>query len=482
MIKKSIGFLLCLFMFFSVSAKVFAENSYTFEKIGGYSVLTGKVTKLSKDRMQLSKISDELWSDNIGQNNADNVILDTRDFQDTEFSHGEIIKVYFITCMIDYKSEIDEGEYAFELLAYQKNDKQISVEHMANFLEKIKIFNGYEDGELHLDRNITRAEFTALMVKIHRDYNDKYISDTIKHETALPFKDVPQDHWARAYIEYAYTNGMIHGKSSDTFSPDENITIRDCIVALLSANAKSQNQHQRLLDTAKILGGYPDGYLKIAKENELITNQLPDKIATRGDVAEILYNIYNHETNLTYITAGKPVIYLYPQKETDVNVKVSFEGDFTITYPEYEDSWAVTARPDGTLISETTEYPYLFWEGNVMNYSPKFDEGFLVSRKETVSFLEEKLKILGLNEKEQADFITYWAPQLIKNDYNIIKFDTEEYATRVSLNIEPKPDSMIRVFMIYKAANKNESIKKQELNGVERKGFVAVEWGGGEKL
>ncbi|MDD4844492.1 MAG: S-layer homology domain-containing protein [Anaerotignum sp.] len=480
MMKKFIGFLLSFCLLFSVSTTVFAANSYTLEKIKNtYSVLTGEVTKISEDRIKLSKISDALWSDIKGAQKADYIILDTTGFENTKFCDGDIIRAYFITnFMVDYRSEIDVDDYAFELLAYQRNDQEISVEEMAEFLEGIGVLNGYEDGELHLERNITRAEFTSIMMKIFGVWGYNYETKIALEGTTFPFKDVPKDHWARESIIYAFANGMISGKSGDTFAPDENITIRDCIVVLLKANTKYEDQRQLLLDVVKTLGGYPDGYLKIAKENGLITDQLPDKIATRGEVAKILYNAYNHEANMTYLTAAKPVIYLYPQKDTDATVEVSFDGDFTFTYPEYKDSWAVTARPDGTLISGTTEYPYLFWEGKVMNYSPKFDEGFLVSKKETVSFLEEKLERLGLNEKERADFITYWAPQLIKNDYNIIKFDTEEYASKVSLNITPQPDSMIRVFMVYKAANGNESIKKQELNSVERNGFVAVEWGG----
>lgn len=479
MTKKFVCFWLCLSLLFSASATVFAEEAFKFEKIQGYSILTGEITEISNGRIKLSKISDDLWSDDIGDGSADYIILDTTKFEDTEFCDGEVIKVYFWTYMKDYRSKIDVGDYAFELLAYQHNNRQTSVDEKAKFLEEIGVLNGYEDGKLHLDRNITRAEFTALMVKIYHYSDYKFMCRTKGNdETVLPFKDVPKDYWARDYIEYAYSKGVVNGKNRDTFAPNESITIRDCIVILLNSSIKNEEQKRLLLNSVKALGGYPDGYLKIAKENELITDQLCDQIASRGEVAAILYNIYNHDTNFSYITAGKPVIYLYPQKETDVNVKVTFDGNFTFTYPEYNNGWTVTAKSDGTLISGTTEYPYLFWEGKVINYSPKFDEGFLVSRKETVSFLEGKLKILGLNEKERADFITYWAPQLIKNEYNIIKFDTEEYASKVSLNIEPQPDSMIRVFMIFKAANGTEKIKKQKLDEVQREGFIAVEWGG----
>lgn len=480
MFKKLIGFLLCLCLIFSTSVMAFCENTYTIKKIENeYCVLTGKVTKISEGRIKLSKISDELWSDNIFyQNEKTNyIILDTTNFEGTEFCDGDVIRAYFESCSIDYRTQID---YAFKLRGYEEDSvQQISVDEKANFLQEMGVLNGDEYGNLNLERNITRAEFTTLMVKIYNRYDYMHMSEyQFNSEESFPFKDVPEDHWARDYIEYAYSNGIINGKDKNTFAPDKNITIRDCIVVLLNANAEEEYQRQYLLDTAKELGGYPDGYIKIAKENGLISDELPEKIASRGDVVTILYNVYYTKAKFEYITAGKPVIYLYPQKETDVNVEVSFNGDFTFTYPEYNDGWTVTARPDGTLVSGTTEYPYLFWEGKVMKYTPKFDKGFLVSRKETVSFLEEKLEILGLNAKERADFITYWAPQLIKNDFNIIKFDTAEYDSKVSLNIEPKPDSIIRVFMIYKVADGNENIKKQELSRVQRKGFVAVEWGG----
>ncbi len=480
MIKKFIGALLCLSLLFSASVTAFGESSYTFKKIENeYCVLTGKVTKISAGRIKLTKISDELWSDNIGYKNkkVDDITLDTTNFEDKEFCDGDVIRAYFESCSLDYSREIDN--YAFKLRGYEDHVQQISVNEKANFLQQIGVLNGDEFGNLYLERNITRAEFTTLMVKIYNRYEYMHMSEyPSDSEVLFPFKDVPEDHWARKYIEYAYSNGIINGKDKNTFAPDKNITIRDCIVVLLNANAEEGYQRQHLLDTAKELGGYPDGYIKIAKENELIIDELPEKIASRGDIVTILYNVYYTKANFEYITAGKPVIYLYPQKETNVNVEVYFNGDFTFTYPEYNHGWTVTAKPDGTLVSDITEYPYLFWEGKVMNYMPKFDEGFLVSRKETVSFLEEKLEILGLNEKERADFITYWAPQLIKNNFNIIKFDTKEYASKVSLNIEPQPDSVIRVFMVYKVADETESIKKQELDRVERKGFVAVEWGG----
>ena len=60
-------------------------------------------------------------------------------------------------------------------------------------------------------------------------------------------------------------------------------------------------------------------------------------------------------------TAAKPVIYLYPEEVTEVLAQLDYNGELTVTYPAYEDGWAVTAHPDGTLVdAEGKEYSYLF--------------------------------------------------------------------------------------------------------------------------
>ena len=47
--------------------------------------------------------------------------------------------------------------------------------------------------------------------------------------------------------------------------------------------------------------------------------------------------------------ALKPVIYLYPEEETDVSVTLAYDGTLTCTYPNYKTGWHVSAKPDGTL-------------------------------------------------------------------------------------------------------------------------------------
>ena len=73
----------------------------------------------------------------------------------------------------------------------------------------------------------------------------------------------------------------------------------------------------------------------------------------------------------------KPIIYLYPTEENEVNVSLGYKDKITTSYPKYEDGWKVLAK-------------------------------------------------LGLTERESEEFIIYWLPKLEKNKYNYIRFATKE--------------------------------------------------------
>ena len=179
------------------------------------------------------------------------------------------------------------------------------------------------------------------------------------------------------------------------------------------------------------------------------------------------------------LTASKPVIYLYPEEETAVSVQLTYEGKLTAAYPAYGDGWEVTARPDGTLFSDGKEYSYLFWEG-VSDTEYDFSQGFVVPGEETAEFLQEKLALLGLTAREYNEFIVYWLPKMQENPYNLISFQSERYTDIAKLDIDPTPDSVLRVFMAWKPLSKPQTIEPQTFTPFARDGFTVVEWGGCE--
>ena len=182
----------------------------------------------------------------------------------------------------------------------------------------------------------------------------------------------------------------------------------------------------------------------------------------------------------------KPVIYLYPEEETEVNVTLDLDFDLATTYPQYNSGWNVTAFPDGRLINaaDGRSYDYLFWEGKTQMVFGNFDKAICVKGEDTVEFLEAYLTAAGLNDSEIDDFISFWLPKMECNEYNLISFPTEEYAESARLNVSPAPDTEIRVFMVFKALDEEIAIPEgHELTMPEtqaREGFTVVEWGGSE--
>jgi len=210
--------------------------------------------------------------------------------------------------------------------------------------------------------------------------------------------------------------------------------------------------------------------LIVSVRSGMFTNQLQNVTCTifRGECFPVM---------------KKPIIYLYPIKEEEVNVKLDYQGKIIADYPKYDEStngWNVTAYPDGHLInkSDGKEYSYLFWEGkSSANINWDLSKGFVVKGEDTREFLSQTLSKMGLTPKEYNEFIVYWYPLMKDNPYNLIHFAGREYTDTAPLNITPKPDSMLRVFMVYKALQDKIDITPQDIGSFERKGFSVVEWG-----
>ena len=181
-----------------------------------------------------------------------------------------------------------------------------------------------------------------------------------------------------------------------------------------------------------------------------------------------------------YAVPEKPVIYLYPEVPTACDLRVIFDGELTFTYPEHGvQGWQdFVAYPDGTLVfPDGKEYYCLFWEGQC-NTEYDFSKGFCVKGEDTAAFLEWALAEQGLDAREANEFIIYWLPRMQNNQYNLISFQTEVYTDSAALEINPAPDSLLRVFMAYKALDEAVEIEPHTFEPFERKGFCVVEWGG----
>lgn len=178
---------------------------------------------------------------------------------------------------------------------------------------------------------------------------------------------------------------------------------------------------------------------------------------------------------------GKPVIYLYPEKTTQIDVHLAPQGGFTKTEPAYNGGWHVVAQPDGTLtnLADGLTYPYLFWEGRGGLYSAP-NRYWVVARADVHTFLVSTLAKLGLNEQETADFMEFWEPRMQAAPFYKIGFHGTNVMDQIApMTLSQTPDTVLRILMDYSELSapipQNPPMLPQT---PVRNGFTVIEWGG----
>lgn len=190
------------------------------------------------------------------------------------------------------------------------------------------------------------------------------------------------------------------------------------------------------------------------------------------------------DARVPYWCDAKPVIYLYPEKPTNVSVKVTVPGKITVSIPQYEaeTGWQnILAYPDGTLIYQGKKYSELFYETLQEKATPP-NNGWLVKAADLNGKLTEITSNLGLNSKEQNEFLAYWLPRLkdLNKPYVFVSFFDPLVKPSIDrVDITPTPDNFIQFIMYFKGLNKNQKANSPTYPLVpKRTGFTAVEWGG----
>ena len=199
-------------------------------------------------------------------------------------------------------------------------------------------------------------------------------------------------------------------------------------------------------------------------------------------ISLFLFHTIPNKNDDRWTTSWKPIMYIYPNEEMDLKITFNNKDNLMHTYPKYKDEWNIHVSTDGNIYDYDTNRNYyaLYWDEK--DYQEEnFNEGFVVKGEDVSKFFEEKLEILGFNEREINEFIIYWMPKMEDNKYNLIKFrTTDEINENMPIDFSIKPDTLIRVIMDYKKLDNKIEIKEQILPEYRRQGFTIVEWGGRE--
>jgi len=172
------------------------------------------------------------------------------------------------------------GSFSFVSAAPMSDIVGTANEDAITRLANLALLEGYPDGTFKPANNITRAEFAAVMVRA------KGLDAVAATAKGLPtgFADVPAYHWAAGYVGTASKLGIIIGDGKGNFKPEDPVKYEEAITMVVRALGYEQ--------AAIAKGGYPYGYLIVAKEIDLLddakgTQGLP---ATRAFVAQITDN------------------------------------------------------------------------------------------------------------------------------------------------------------------------------------------------
>jgi len=174
----------------------------------------------------------------------------------------------------------------------------------------------------------------------------------------------------------------------------------------------------------------------------------------------------------------KPVIYLYPEVETNITVKLDPKGKMTASIPPYGEGWNVDVEPNGLI---DKRYGYLFYETEIP--AAEIDlpfQGFLVAYDELEGFFDTILPNVGLRGQEINDFKNWWLDGRLRpaKFYLIRLLDRETIENIEPMSIEPKPDTVIRVRFLFTPMEDRIETFEPEIKTPERQGYTAVEWGG----
>jgi hypothetical protein len=177
---------------------------------------------------------------------------------------------------------------------------------------------------------------------------------------------------------------------------------------------------------------------------------------------------------------GKPVIYLYPDKPTEITVQVG--ADVTVSEPTYSSGWKnVVAQPSGQLSYQGQTYSNLFWEGTGHGPYPQDSRsrGVIVPSSQSVTTITSQLQAQGLNQQEITDFLSFWQPKLpTKNFVRLTWLNKPELDRLAPLYVNPVPKNSIRVFLEFEELSAPYALSSQSFTKPTRSGYTLVEWGG----
>lgn len=157
--------------------------------------------------------------------------------------------------------------------------EEVPYAEAVEYLKEVGIMQGDEKGNFNPDKAVTRAEMAVLVCRMLDQTENLPISTT--------FVDVPTTHWANMYISKAAEFGIVNGYGNKHFGPSDPVTYEQAVTMIIRTVGGEPE--------AQAAGGYPNGYLSVAKEYNLLAgvSVRQGEPMVRSNIAILIYNCVN---------------------------------------------------------------------------------------------------------------------------------------------------------------------------------------------
>lgn len=164
--------------------------------------------------------------------------------------------------------------------------------HAIQSLAAKQIISGVTTTEFNPKSNVSRAEFTALLVR----------ALGLNAEGPVQFTDIKSDAWYSSYVATASKLGIVSGRSKDNFAPNASITREEMAIMVIRAlEVKSGKKIEPAVGVttfadASSISKWADSYVKTAAGLGLLQGRENNQFApkgwmTRAESAQIIYTL-----------------------------------------------------------------------------------------------------------------------------------------------------------------------------------------------
>lgn len=147
------------------------------------------------------------------------------------------------------------------------------------YLKDVGIIQGDDKGNFNPGKVVTRAEMATFVCRM--------LDQTENLPVSTGFNDVPITHWANPYISKAAEFGIVEGYGNGRFGPSDPVTYEQAVTMIIRAVGGEPE--------ALVAGGYPEGYLAVAREYNLLAgvSAKQGEPMIRANIAILINNCVN---------------------------------------------------------------------------------------------------------------------------------------------------------------------------------------------